>query len=139
MKRRYSPAARRAHLAHLRAKYGKSAIVQTLPQPEPDRVPSLEWEKEYCVSVQPEPAPMPPTMQYTEYKHLYCEDCGKSICFVPLNDTGHYYFCRSCQRNVRVIEDVAPLSPAEQKEAESADNWAKTIDPPSPPWEGGAA
>lgn len=81
---------------------------------------------EYCGPEHPEPP--------TEYKHLYCSDCGKSICFVPLSDySGALYFCKSCQRNVHVIEDVAPLSPAEQQEAESADNWAKTL-LPSPPW-----
>lgn len=36
MKRRYSPEARRAHLAHMRAKYGKSSVVsvqEVLPDP----------------------------------------------------------------------------------------------------------
>lgn len=69
MKRRFSPAARRAHLAHLRAKYGKDA-----PLPFTLRLDQFTVAAQH---VQPEPAPR-------------CKECQKEKWAKPIE--GRYSF-----------------------------------------------
>lgn len=154
MKRRYSPAVR-ARIAHERAKYGKPAVVQevqqtdpiaklvesyqqgfitaveladlilqALPEPEAERVTAtVEAAHQRALREHPEPAPS------AVADPERCRNCGGR----PVFKDG---LCKDCYFEWHRPTDSyhGPERPQEWTPG-TAEDWARSLTPPSPPWE----
>ena len=119
MKRRYSPEARRAHLAHMRAKYGKSSVVSVREVATLPTLPVDEVVRQGLALID-------------SYHQGF-------LTMLELGQSLNELFARE-QPKPEEDDDGLPLpAPKHADDCRCHLCWAASLTPPSPPWEGGAA